>query len=223
MVERKGAIRIVKNGVVSAQPFLDISDRVVQDGGEAGLLSVAFPPSYPQSGYFFVSYNHRDRNLVPPPPEDNGKADGFDTVIARFRVTTDPDRADPASEERILVRNQPYANHNGGLIAFGPDGFLYVGLGDGGSAGDPLNSGQRLDTLLGKILRIQVGASGAYTIPPGNPFSGTAGAKPEIWDLGLRNPWRWSFDRVTTISTSATSARTVTRRSASTRLACPAA
>lgn len=194
VVEKGGVIKIIKHGAVLPQPFLDISDHV-GTLSEAGLLSIAFPPDYATSGDFFVYYNHSDPNLVPPPNgEPNG---GFDTVVARFRVTADPDVADPASEERILLRNQPYQNHNGGEIAFGPDGYLYIGLGDGGDAGDPLNSGQRLDTVLGKILRIQVGATGSYTIPATNPFVNTPGAKGEIWDLGLRNPWRWSFDRAT--------------------------
>ncbi|MBK8045989.1 MAG: PQQ-dependent sugar dehydrogenase [Anaerolineales bacterium] len=194
VVEQDGRVKIVKNGQVLPTPFLDISDRVGR-AGEAGLLSIAFPPDYATEGYFFVSYNHKDKNLAPPPSGEPN--DGYDTVIARFRVSGDTDRADPTSEERILVRNQPYTNHNGGLIAFGQDGHLYIGLGDGGSGGDPLNSGQRLDTILGKMLRLQVGKTGGYTIPAGNPFVGQAGAKPEIWDLGLRNPWRWSFDRVT--------------------------
>ncbi len=194
VVEKGGTIRIVQNGTVLPTPFLDITDRV-GNHGEAGLLSVAFPPNYASAGYFFVYYNHADQNLVPPPAGEENE--GYDTVVARFRVTGDPNRADPASESRILLRNQPWENHNGGLVAFGPDGYLYIGLGDGGSGGDPLNSGQRRNTLLGKLLRIQVGATGGYTIPSDNPFANTPNVAPEIWDLGLRNPWRWSFDRTT--------------------------
>ena len=196
VVEKAGTVRIVRQGRLLAQPFLDIRDRVA-NSGEAGLLSIAFPPDFATQGYFFVYYNHKDRNLAPLPPEDGGVNAGYDSVVARFRVTADPDRADAASEERILVRNQPYENHNGGLVAFGPDGKLYIGLGDGGSGDDPLNAGQNLATWLGKILRISVGASGAYTIPPDNPFVGRNDAKAEIWDWGLRNPWRFSFDRQT--------------------------
>lgn len=195
VVEKGGTIKIIQAGKVLAQPFLDISDRVANTG-EAGLLSVAFPPDYASGGYFFVYYNHKD-DIAKPAPTDAGHNEGKDTVIARFRVTSDPNQADPASEQRILVRNQPYINHNGGLIAFGPDGYLYVGLGDGGSGGDPQNQAQNLSTLLGKILRIAVGPQGTYTIPPTNPFVANSGAKGEIWDYGLRNPWRWSFDRVT--------------------------
>ncbi|MCS6827273.1 MAG: PQQ-dependent sugar dehydrogenase [Caldilinea sp.] len=196
VVEKAGLIKILQNGQTLSQPFLDIRDRVGNDG-EAGLLSVAFPPDFAQSGYFFVYYNHKDKNLVPPDPRDAGNNNGYDTVVARFRVTGDPNRADPNSEERILLRNQPYANHNGGLILFGPDGRLYIGLGDGGSAHDPLNAGQDLNTWLGKLLRIEVGAAGTYTVPSDNPFVGRTDAKPEIWDWGLRNPWRFSFDRLT--------------------------
>ena len=194
VVEKGGTVRILQDGASLPAPFLDITDRV-GNYGEAGLLGLAFPPDYASTGYFYVSYNHRDPNLVPVPPGEPN--DGYDTVIARFQVTGDPNRADPASEARVLLRNQPYANHNGGLIAFGPDGYLYIGLGDGGSGGDPLNSGQRTDTILGKLLRIAVAATGAYTIPVDNPFVSTPNVPPEIWDLGLRNPWRWSFDRAT--------------------------
>ncbi|GIV74895.1 MULTISPECIES: PQQ-dependent sugar dehydrogenase [Caldilinea] len=196
VVEKAGLIKIIHNGQTLSQPFLDIRDRVGNDG-EAGMLSVAFPPDFAQNGYFFVYYNHTDKNLVPPDPRDGGNNNGYDTVVARFRVTGDSNRADPNSEERILLRNQPYANHNGGLILFGPDGRLYIGLGDGGSAHDPLNAGQDLNTWLGKILRIEVGATGTYTVPADNPFVGRSDAKPEIWDWGLRNPWRFSFDRLT--------------------------
>jgi glucose/arabinose dehydrogenase len=121
-----------------------------------------------------------------------------DTVVARFRATKDPDRADAASEEVLLTVKQPFANHNGGQLAFGPDGYLYIGMGDGGSAGDPFRNGQKMDALLGKLLRIDVGSGvRPYAVPVANPFSGKKGAAPEIWALGLRNPWRFSFDRKT--------------------------
>lgn len=194
VVEKAGRVKIIEAGSVREEPFLDITDRV-SSNGEAGLLSIAFPPEYADTGYFLVYYNHRDKNLVQPEAGDQGINDGFDTVVARFRVTADPNLADPGSEERILLRNQPYTNHNGGLIVFGPDGALYIGLGDGGSSGDPLGAGQDLSTWLGKILRIQVGPTGTYHLPPDNPFVGQEDAQPEIWDWGLRNPWRFSFDR----------------------------
>ncbi|MFZ4850290.1 MAG: PQQ-dependent sugar dehydrogenase [Caldilinea sp.] len=194
VVEKAGRVKIIEAGSVREEPFLDITDRV-SNNGEAGLLSIAFPPEYADTGYFLVYYNHRDKNLVQPEAGDQGINDGFDTVVARFRVTADPNLADPDSEERILLRNQPYTNHNGGLIVFGPDGALYIGLGDGGSSGDPLGAGQDLSTWLGKILRIQVGPTGTYHLPPDNPFVGQEDAQPEIWDWGLRNPWRFSFDR----------------------------
>ncbi len=195
VVEKGGVIRIVKDGEVLSTPFLDISERVA-DQGEAGLLSVAFPENYQQDGYFFVYYNHED-DLAPPEPSDGGRNGGFDTVVARFRVSNNPDVADPDSEERIFLRNQPYQNHNGGLIDFGPDGKFYIGLGDGGSGGDPQNQAQTLSSTLGKLLRVEVGATGTYTIPADNPFANSTTAKREIWHWGLRNPWRWSFDRTT--------------------------
>jgi glucose/arabinose dehydrogenase len=195
VVEKAGTIRIVKNGQLLSTPFLDISARVGNEG-EAGMLSVAFPPNYAETGYFYVYYNHKE-DLVGPEPIDQGRNEGHDTVVARFHVTANPDVAEPASEQPILVRNQPYLNHNGGLIAFGPDGNLYIGLGDGGGSGDPQNQAQNAETILGKLLRVTVGATGTYTVPEDNPFATTAGARPEIWHYGLRNPWRWSFDRAT--------------------------
>ena len=196
VVEKAGKIKIVQNGQVLPTPFLDISDRV-KSYSEAGLLGLAFPPNYAQAGYFFVYYSHRDQAIAAPEPIDDNNGSGWDTVVARFRLTADPNVADPNSEERILIRNQPYDTHNGGNMAFGPDGYLYIGMGDGGSAGDLLRQAQNLGTIHGKMLRIAVGATGTYTIPPDNPYVNTLGAKPEIWDRGLRNPWRWSFDRGT--------------------------
>lgn len=195
IVEQGGVIRILQGGQVLPAPFLDISDRVAFDG-EAGLLSVAFPPDFAKAGYFFVYYNH-DGELAGPEPSDGGNNAGYDIVVARFRVSADPNVADLGSEERILIRSKPYKNHNGGMMAFGPDGYLYLGLGDGGSGGDPQNQAQNLGSLLGKLLRIEVGATGTYTVPAGNPLVGNRAARPEIWHYGLRNPWRWSFDRGT--------------------------
>jgi glucose/arabinose dehydrogenase len=185
VVEQPGRIRIVRDGQVVPEPFLDLTD-LVSCCGERGLLSVAFHPDYANTGQFFVDYT-----------DTNG-----DTVVARYHVAPDDsNRADPASAEVILSVDQPAANHNGGLLLFGPkDGYLYIGLGDGGGGNG--QNGQDLSTLLGKILRIDVdrmssGLPFKYAIPPDNPFVDQPGARPEIWILGLRNPWRFSFDRVT--------------------------
>jgi glucose/arabinose dehydrogenase len=184
VVEQAGRIRVVRDGALVARPFLDITDRVAS-GGERGLLGLAFHPGYPTDPRFLVDYTDTAGN----------------TVVSSFRVSaSDPDQADPASETILLHVNQPFANHNGGAVEFGPDGRLYIALGDGGSEGDPQGNGQRLDTLLAKILRIDINdaASGApYSLPPDNPFLATAGARPEIWLTGLRNPWRMRFDRAT--------------------------
>ena len=181
VVEQEGRIRIVKNQTLLSIPFLDISARV-SCCGERGLLSVAFPPNYANKGHFYVNYTNNDGN----------------TVIARYRVTSDPDVANLNSEEILLTIEQPFANHNGGQIAFGPDGYLYIGMGDGGSVGDPQGNGQRPETLLGKLLRIDV-ESGVtpYAVPANNPFVQSRFYRGEIWALGLRNPWRFSFDRQT--------------------------
>jgi glucose/arabinose dehydrogenase len=184
IVEQVGRIRVVEEGELAGTPYLDLRDRLVF-GGEQGLLGLAFHPSFEENGRFFVDYT-----------DLRG-----DTVVSEFRVPRpDASRADAGSERVLLRVDQPFANHNGGHLAFGSDGYLYVGLGDGGSAGDPMGNGQRLDTLLGKILRIDVdgGREGAeYGIPGDNPFVGRDGARPEIWAYGLRNPWRFSFDRET--------------------------
>jgi glucose/arabinose dehydrogenase len=182
VVEQGGRIRIVRDGKLVDRPFLDIGGRITS-GGERGLLGVAFHPDFPTDPRFFVDYTDRNGN----------------TVVSSFRVSAgDPDIADADSESIILHVDQPFANHNGGGLGFGPDGDLYIALGDGGSEGDPHGNGQRLDTLLAKILRIDVdggSASGApYAIPADNPFATTAGARPEIWLYGLRNPWRFRFD-----------------------------
>jgi glucose/arabinose dehydrogenase len=186
VVEQEGVIRIVRDGRLVPEPFLDISDRV-QAGGERGLLGLAFPPGFGDvTNAFWVHYS----NL------------SGDTTIAGFTVSeTSPDVADPASEWITFEVGQPYANHNGGWIGFGPDGMLYIALGDGGSGGDPHRYGQNLRTALGKLLRIQVGASlgghGEHVIPADNPFTVDPEHEARIWSYGLRNPWRTSFDRVT--------------------------
>ncbi len=185
VVEQPGRIRIVRDGTVRDLPLVDLSAEV-SCCGEQGLLGLALAPGFGRtSGAFFVDYTD---------------ASG-DTVIARGSVARNG-AADVANAgvQPVLKIDQPFPNHNGGMLAFGPDGDLYIGMGDGGSGGDPMGNGQRLDTLLGKILRIDVGAdpgAAAYVAPPTNPFVGTAGAKPEIWAYGMRNPWRFSFDRAT--------------------------
>jgi glucose/arabinose dehydrogenase len=182
VAEQEGAIRVVRDGALVDEPFLDISQRI-SAGGEQGLLGLAFHPDFPTDPRFFVNYT-----------DTNG-----DTRVSSFVVDpATPDRADPGSEVRLLFVDQPYANHNGGALAFGPDGFLYIATGDGGSGGDPHGNGQSLGTLLGKILRIDVDKTEgdrAYAVPADNPFVGQAGALPEIFVFGMRNPWRMSFDR----------------------------
>lgn len=175
VVEQSGRILLVKNGRVLPTPFLNILDEVGSSGNEQGLLGLAFHPRYTENGLFFVNYTDRRGN----------------TVIARFQVSSDPDLADPASETRLLYVEQPYENHNGGALAFGPDGYLYAGLGDGGAGGDPHGNGQKIDSLLGKILRLDVDSGEPYAILADNPFGS------EVWAYGLRNPWRISFDRAT--------------------------
>ncbi|MDX2284307.1 MAG: PQQ-dependent sugar dehydrogenase [Bacteroidia bacterium] len=186
IVERSGSIQIIRpDGSRAPAPFLNIISRVRSGGQEQGLLGLAFHPSYAQNGYFYVYYTNRTNG------QDSSR-------ISRFQVQTgNPDLADPASEQILLKFRQPFANHNAGDLAFGPDGYLYIASGDGGSGGDPDNHGQRLNTLLGKILRIDVNSGTPYAIPADNPFIGTPSARPEIWSLGWRNPWRFSFDRGT--------------------------
>lgn len=166
IAEQPGRIRIVQNGTLLLAPFLDITDRVAS-GGEEGLLSVAFHPNYSTNHYFYVDYTHT-----------NAAGDTLYTLIERYTTSADSNVADSTTHKLILRIVQPYSNHNGGLVMFGPDGMLYIGMGDGGSGGDPQNRAQNPDSLLGKLLRVDVDAGGA----------------PEIWALGLRNPWRFAFD-----------------------------
>lgn len=180
VLEKAGRVRILRNGALVARPFLDITSRVGSTEYEQGLLGLAFDPGYRDNGRFYVNYT-----------DLNG-----DTVIARYQVSNDPDYVNPATEAILLAVDQPYANHNGGQLAFGPDGYLYVAMGDGGRGGDPHGNGQSTSTLLGKLLRLDVSGIG-YSIPPGNPFVGQAGKRAEIWAYGLRNPWRFTFDRLT--------------------------
>ena len=188
VTEQSGRILVFPNdsGVESAAVFLDIRDIVRELANEEGLLGLAFPPDFPVTGHFFVHYTASSPTR---------------SVVSRFSVSeSDPDLADASSEVVVLELEQPYSNHNGGQIEFGPDGLLYVALGDGGSTADPLGSGQDLGTLLGAILRLDVSGTSpdaGYAIPPDNPFLGVSGAREEIWAYGLRNPWRFSFDPAT--------------------------
>ncbi len=178
IVEQPGRIRIVENGTLVQKPFLDIRSKV-GCCGERGLLSVAFHPQYRANGFMLVNYTDKDG----------------DTRIERYTVSAaDRNAADPASARMILTIDQPYPNHNGGLNLFGPDGMLYIGMGDGGSQGDPHGNGQNRNALLGKLLRINVDRGDPYTVSDGNPFS-KGGGRREIWALGLRNPWRFAFDK----------------------------
>ena len=175
VIEKAGRIRILQKDQLVDAPFLDISDRVGSTGNEQGLLGLAFHPQYAQNGSFFVNYT------------DNNGHD----VIARYQVSSDSNSADPNSEVRLLQIDDPFPNHNGGVLAFGPDGYLYAGLGDGGSQGDPFGNGQNTKALLGKILRLDVNSAEPFAVPADNPFGN------EVWAYGLRNPWRFSFDKST--------------------------
>jgi len=178
VVEQAGRIRIVENGAVIPTPFLDITDRV-GSGGERGLLSMAFHPRYTQNGFFYVYYTDRSGDIR----------------VERFRVSADRARADAGSARNVItIPHRDASNHNGGLVAFGPDGRMYLAPGDGGGGGDPQRNGQNPATLLGKILRLDVDGAEPYAIPAGNPFAG-GGGRPEIWAIGLRNPWRFAWDR----------------------------
>lgn len=184
VVTQRGTIRVVKNGTTLLTPFLNVSGLVSQTGNERGLLGLAFDPDFEKNGFFYIDYTR--------------SSDGA-TMVVRYNVSSsDPDVADPGSAKTVIGPiSQPYSNHNGGGLAFGPDRFLYIGLGDGGSGGDPGCRAQSGGTLLGKLLRIEPLAAGGYRVPPSNPFVGNPNVRDEIWALGLRNPWRYCFDRKT--------------------------
>src|SRR6266542_4878422 len=181
VVEKKGTIAILRDGKRAATLFLDISDLIDSSGSEQGLLGLAFHPDYASNGRFFVYYT----------------ASNGDNTLARYQVSDAPDVADPRSAQVLFAVKDPAPNHNGGMLAFGPDGYLYVGLGDGGSAGDPWGNAQNRGVLLGKLLRLDVDKGDPYAIPPDNPWAAGGDARGEVWAYGLRNPWRFSFDRAT--------------------------
>lgn len=184
VVEQGGLVQLVENGTIRGAPYLDIKARVQSSGSEQGLLGLAFHPNFTSNGVAILSYTR------------SGGTAGT-SVISRFHSNANGTGLDPASEEVLLTLNQPFANHNGGHIVYGPDSYLYVGFGDGGLAGDPQNNGQNRGTLLGSILRIDVGPTGPYKVPASNPFVATAGTAPEVWSYGWRNPWRFHFDSQT--------------------------
>ncbi len=178
IVEQPGRIRIVQNGALLPTAFLDVSSQI-SSGGERGLLGLAFHPRYASNGFFYVNFTGTDGH----------------TRVMRYTVSSNPNIATASSAKLIIRVDQPYANHNGGMITFGPDGMLYIGMGDGGSGGDPQNHAQNRGDLLGDMLRLNVDVGDPYTPAAGNPYLSTPGALPEIWAYGLRNPWRFSFDR----------------------------
>lgn len=192
VVEQTGKIWILQNGQTSAEPFLDIQELVADpDAGpdyhqEQGLLGIAFHPNYEKNGRFFVNYSEG--------PFSAGNNSKGDTHIVEYKRSDDPNKASPTAVKEIMDEAQPFTNHNGGALEFSPkDGFLYIGLGDGGAGGDPMGNGQNITTLLGKMLRIDVDSGNPYANPPGN----LVGGRPEIWSIGWRNPWRYSFDACT--------------------------
>ena len=180
VVEKGGLVKAVRHGSSRQDVFLDIRSVVNVRGNEQGLLGLAFHPRFRNNGYLYVNYTDRSGN----------------TIIARYTAAPDRRSADAASAKTVLSYNQPYPNHNGGMLLFGPDGKLWIGTGDGGAGGDPQRNAQNTRVLLGKMLRIDVDAGDPYSIPPDNPYVKDPNARPEIWAVGLRNPWRYSFDRI---------------------------
>ncbi len=180
VVEQAGIVRVALGGVLVATPFIDIRARVTA-GGERGLLGLAFHPDYPNNRRFFLCYTRTEGGQL-------------QSVIAEYQASAGNPNVADTIERIVLTVDQPFENHNGGQIQFGPDSYLYIGLGDGGGVGDPQGNGQNMNTLLGKLLRIDVDSTLPYAVPIDNPFVGQAGTRPEIWASGLRNPWRFSFD-----------------------------
>lgn len=180
VVEQEGRIRVIRDNTLLDEPFLDISN-AVNFVGEGGLLGLAFDPEYQTTGHFWINYTDRDDHA---------------TVIERYTVSADPDRAEQTSAQLVLRVDQPTTSHNGGQLAFGPDGMLYIGMGDGGEYDDPDGHAQNASTLLGGLLRIDVRSAQPYAIPEDNPFHSSVHGRPEVWAIGLRNPWRFSFDAV---------------------------
>lgn len=180
VLEQPGLVRVVLDGQLQTEPYMNLTDRVGPNASEQGLLGIALDPDFAESGIFYLNYTDQNGN----------------SVISRFLRGPDGQSGDPGSEQVLLYVEQPYGNHNGGGLEFGPDGYLYIGLGDGGSGGDPQNLAQNFNTLLGKMLRIEVRGLDSYMIPADNPFA-AGGGRQEIWATGLRNPWRYSFDRLT--------------------------
>jgi glucose/arabinose dehydrogenase len=188
IIEQVGRARLYHDGQPASTPYLDLTKKVYVEY-ECGLLGIAFHPKFAENGYLYANYTAK----VPVP----GKKDQLKTFISEFKTDPKASQVDPKTERVVLAIDQPFTNHNGGHVEFGPDGMLYIGMGDGGSAHDPHDNGQKTNTLLGKMLRIDVTPRERYAVPKDNPFVGKEGWAPEIWALGLRNPWRFSFDPVT--------------------------
>ncbi len=184
VLEQKGIIKIIKNGKTVRKPYADLRNRIhnpITPGDERGLLGLAFHANYQNNGFVYINYSDKNDH----------------TIVSRFRIANDPDRLDTKSEKVLIKLKQPFSNHNGGHMEFGPDGYLYISVGDGGKWGDPYNNAQNLENLFGKILRIDVDTGDPYAIPDDNPFINNEDVKGEIWLYGLRNVWRFSFDRET--------------------------